>query len=244
MAFGLYSERFTQYLIPFLIAGAVTGILTTAISTVIIIPVALQPGATQQELFAWLYSYLAATLALASIAGIVGWIISEITQGIPVKYASDTLEKGQASLSASFNFTRRKLLSLLAVSVITGVLIIGGLIALVIPGIILAAIFSLVVPAVIIENKGVLPSLSRSRLLVSHRWLKTFGLLLLLYLIIAIVSVLVSVISLPFGAAATIISSILAAFIQPILPIALTLYYYSMIARTLPQELSLQAQTS
>lgn len=127
-------------------------------------------------------------------------------------------------------------MSLLAVSIITGILIIIGLIAFVVPGIILAIMFSLVVPAIIIENVGALESLSRSRLLVSHRWLKTFGLLLLLYIIIGIVSALLGVITTPFGLASPLVSSILTAFIQPILPIGLTLYYYSMIARATPQE--------
>lgn len=242
--FALYSEKFTQYLIPFLIAGAITGVLTMALSAAIIIPATLPPTATPQEILAWLPGYFAAILTLAIVTGIIGWIISEITQGIGVKFTADTLEKGQANLMTSFDFTVSKLLSLLAVSIITGVLIVIGLIALVIPGIILAIIFSLVVPTIIIENTGALESLSRSRLLVSNRWLKTFGLLLLLYIIVGIVSVLVGVISIPFGIAATFVSSILAAFIQPILPIGLTLYYYSMIARATPQEPPLPTQTA
>jgi hypothetical protein len=243
MTFGVYSEKFTQYLIPFLIAGAITGILSMAISAVITIPATLSSTATPEEILAWLPGYLAAVLALAIVTGIIGWIISQITQGIGVKFTADKLEKGKADLLTSFNFTMSKLLSLLAVSIITGILIIVGMIALIIPGIILAIMFSLVVPVIIIENTGALESLSRSRLLVSHRWLKTFGLLLLLYIIIGIVGVLVGVISIPFGVAATLVSSILAAFIQPILPIAVTLYYYSMIARATPQEPPLQTQT-
>jgi len=210
-----------------------------AVSAVILIPAISPSTAAPQEVFAW----LTAVVALAIVTGIIGWVISEITQGIAIKFTADTMEKNQANLMTSFNFTVSKLLSLLAVSIITGILIIIGLIALVIPGIILAIIFSLVVPAIIIENTGALESLSRSRLLVSHRWLKTFGLLLLLYIIIGIVSVLVALISIPFGIAATLVSSILAAFIQPILPIGLTLYYYSMIARATPQEPSLPTQT-
>jgi hypothetical protein len=241
--FGLYSEKFTQYLIPFLIAGAITGILTMAVDAAIIVPATLPSTATPQEILAWLPGYLAAVLAIAIITGIIGWIISEITQGIGVKFTADTLEKGQANLKTSFNFTVSKLLSLLAVSIITIVLIVIGLIALVIPGIILAIIFSLVVPAIIIESKGTLESLSRSRLLVSHRWFKTFGLLLLLYVIIGIVYILAGVISAPLGVAVPFVNSILTAFILPILPIALTLYYYSMIARATPQEPPLPTQT-
>ena len=85
MTFGVYSERFIQYLVPFLVAGAITGILTTVISSAIVIPATPPSGATQQETFAWLYNYLVVSLVLASFVGIVGWIINEITQGIPVK---------------------------------------------------------------------------------------------------------------------------------------------------------------
>ena len=213
------------------------------ISAVVIVPVTLSPTATPEEILAWLPGYFAAVLTLTILTGIIGWIISQITQGISVKFTADTLEKGQANLQTSFNYTITKLLSLLAVSLITGILIVVGLIALIIPGIILAIMFSLVVPTIIIENAGALESLSRSRRLVSGRWLKTFGLLLLLYVIIGIVTALVSVISWPFSIASTLVSSILAAFIQPILPIGLTLYYYSMMTRTIPQEQPLPTQT-
>lgn len=240
--FAIYSEKFTQYLIPFLIAGAITGILTMAINAVITVPTALSPTATPEEIMAWLPGYLGAIILLATITGIIGWIISQITQGISVKFTADMLEKGQANLQTSFNYTMTKLLSLLAASIITGILIVVGLIALIIPGIILAIMFSLVVPAIVIENTGALESLSRSRKLVSGRWLKTFGLLLLLYVIVGIVTVLVGVISIPFGIAGTLVSSILAAFIQPILPLGLTLYYYSMMVRTTPQEQLLPTQ--
>ncbi|MBX5327080.1 MAG: hypothetical protein ACQXXH_07590 [Candidatus Bathyarchaeia archaeon] len=247
--FSIYSQKFTQYLIPFLAAGIITGLITMAIYYTIKIPTPpLSPpqNPTPEEIANWLSqfsSYLAAVLASALLAGIIGWIINQITQGIGVKFTADTLEKGKADLRTSFNFTISKLLSLLAVSIITGILIILGVIAFIIPGIILAIIFSLVVPTIIIENTGTLESLSRSRLLVSHRWLKTFALLLILYLIIGIANILIGAIVFPFREAAPLASGILAAFIQPILPIGLTLYYYSMIARATPQETPQTTQT-
>lgn len=238
--FTIYSQKFAQYLIPFIAAGIITGLVTMAIYYIIKIPQAPLPppqNATSEEIANWLsqlLSYLSATLANAILGGIIGWVISQITQGISVKFTADTLEKGTADLRTSLNYTMQKLLSLLAVSIITGMLIILGIIAFIIPGIILAIIFSLVVPTIIIENTGTLESLSRSRLLVSHRWLKTLALLLLLYLIIFIAEILIGTIILPFGEAAPLASGILASFVQPILPIGLTLYYYSMIARATP----------
>jgi hypothetical protein len=85
-----------------------------------------------------------------------------------------------------------------------------------------------------LEGTGILGSLSRSRVLVSNRWLKTFGLLLLLGIIVGIVNGVVAVITAPLGVVSPLISGILTAFIIPIFAIAITLYYYSMKARTAP----------
>ncbi|MCJ7763095.1 hypothetical protein MUP38_06560 [Candidatus Bathyarchaeota archaeon] len=242
--FALYRQNFTKYLIPFLVAGAITGLLTTGISLAIVIPaLPTNPRPTVEQVVNWLPGFLVAVISFAVLTGIVTWVIGTIAQGISVKYTSDLLEKGQANLQAGFNFALSKILSLLAVSIVTGVLIALGLIALVIPGIILAVMFALVVPAIIVEDTGALESLSRSRKLVSNRWLKTFGLMLLLGVVIGIVSIIVSSISAPFGLARTLVSSILTAFIQPIFPIGMTLYYYSMVARSAPQQQQQPAQT-
>jgi len=242
-AFALYFKNFAQFLLPFLIAGALEGAVLVGLESVIVVPATLPLTATPQELLNWLPRYLMAIFTIAFLSGIVGWIIGSIAQGIAIKFTSDTLENGTASLSASFNFTMSRLLSILAVSIITGILIVLGLIAFVIPGIILALMFSLVVPAIIIEKIGSLESLSRSRLLVSRRWLKTFGLLLLFQITIGVVNSILAVLTVSLGLVGPVVSSILIAFIQPILPIGLTLYYYSMIARANPALASQSAQT-
>ncbi len=193
------------------------------------------PGSTFQQVLNWLPGYLAAVITLAIAAGLIGWVVGSMAQGITIKFASDSLEKGQANLQASFSFAASRILSILAVSIITGVLIFLGTLALVIPGIILMIMFSLVVQTIIIEDTGALESMARSRRLVSGRWLKTFALLLVLYIIVGIVAGIAGAIGAPFGLAGSLVSSLIAALIQPILPIGLTLYYYSMKARTTPQ---------
>lgn len=209
--------------------------LTTLLRLVIVVPAQLTSGSTPQQILNWLPGYLAAVITLAIATGLISWVVGSMAQGISIKFASDSLEKGQANLQTSFSFAASRILSILAVSIITGVLIFLGALALVIPGIILAIMFSLVVQTIIIENTGALESLARSRRLVSGRWLKTFALLLVLYIIVGIVAGIASAIGIPFGLAGSLVSSLITALIQPILPIGLTLYYYSMISRTTPQ---------
>jgi hypothetical protein len=232
--FNLYSRNFAHYPVPFLVAGLLTGLVTLAVRLAIVIPES-PTNPTSQLLLAWFPTFLAASLTSLFLSGIVGWIANSFTSGITIKFTSDLLERGQANLQTSFNFTLTKVLPLLAASIITGILIVLGFVALIVPGIILVLMFSLVYPVIMLEGTGVLGSLSRSRALVSNRWLKTLGLLLVVGIIVATVNGAAVLIAGQFGRVVSpLITGILTAFISPIIPIATTLYYYSMKARTMP----------
>jgi hypothetical protein len=157
-----------------------------------------------------------------------------VATGIAIKFTSDILERGQANLQASFNFTMTKILYLLAASFITTILIAVGAVALVIPGIILAIIFFLVSPAIMLEGTSFWGSFSASSSLVSRRWLNTFAFMLVIGIILAVASFIVLLVSAPFGIFGPVVSGILLAFIMPISAIGTTLYYYSMKARKMP----------
>jgi hypothetical protein len=241
--FNLYSRNFAHYPVPFLVAGILTGLVTIAVRLVIVIP-EVPTNPTSQLLLAWFPTFLTAAVTSLFLSGIVSWIANSFTTGITTKFTSDLLENEQANLQTSFNFTLTKVLPLLAASIITSMLIVLGLIAVIVPGIILALMFSLVYPVIMLEGTGVLESLSRSRALVRNRWLKTLGLLLVVGIIVVTINGVAVLIAGQFGLVAPLISGILTAFITPIIPIATTLYYYSMKARTLPPPPPLQPQTS
>jgi hypothetical protein len=152
--------------------------------------------------------------------------------------ASDRIQTGQTDIRVSLRFAVLRTIPIWLVSIIVGIIVTAGVIALIVPGIILGIMFSLVLPVILIEKLGVLESLGRSRALVSHRWLKSFALFLVFGIIIGIATAIVSAISAPFGIASTVVSSILSAFYIPMVPIALTLYYYSNVARIAPPPMS------
>ena len=230
-SFNLYSARFVDFLIPYLFAALVTGIFSMVVNLMLPMPLIPKLPAPREELLRWLGRFLVTLIAVAALVGFVSWIVNTIVSGIAIKYASDLLEKGDANLQVGFNFTVSRLASLLAAGIITGVLIIIGLICLIVPGIIIAIMFTLVTPVIIIERMGALDSLGRSRRLVSRRWGKTFAVLLLVYLIIGIAAVIASRIVSPLGPAGSITSNLITALIQPVLPIALAFLYYSMAAK-------------
>jgi hypothetical protein len=213
-SFHLYQSNFIAFLLPFLAAGILVGLFSSSLSTVM--PFDLSSLDSLVSIIRW-----------GTLSGIVSWVVNTVANSISVNLTTEILEKKGANLKSSFNFTLSKLVSLLAVAAITGILFIIGFICLVIPGIILGIMFSLVVPVVMIEGVGALNSLGRSRKLVSKRWGRTFIVLIIVLTIQGMMSGIVTGI-VPSTSWSSLISNLLMALVQPLMPIALTFLYYSM----------------
>jgi predicted RNA-binding Zn-ribbon protein involved in translation (DUF1610 family) len=206
--------------LPFLAAGLVNG----AIGAAVRIDEFLAFDRSSVDLGGFVVRLFVVVASL----GILNWVTSTIANGVAVKYSLDLLEKREADLRRSFDFTLSRLVPLLGAGVLSVVLIILGLICLVVPGIILAVMFSLVVPTIMIEGINAFESLGRSRRLVSKRWKRTFAVILIIFIIQGIVSSVGSTIGSPLGPFSWIIANVANALIQPLLPLATTFLYYSM----------------
>jgi len=243
LIFHLYSKNFFKFLVPVFVAYVLTGILTALMFIYILTPIPnLSELLSTPQLWNWFLTYILPRLALLVVLGVIAAVMNLTAEFLLIKYASDLIERGSANLEDAFRFTLRKLGILIINSLIIGVIVVLGIIALVIPGIILAVMFSLTYPAILNENAGIINSLSRSRQLVSKRWLKTFAYFFVLAIIMSIFNYIVSLILTPVTIyspiASYVISIILIAFVIPITPIGVAVYYYSMLAReklSLPQ---------
>jgi len=235
--FEVYRQDFTKYFILFAVVEVIIGVATAVARQVITIPT-LPINPTSGQVAHWLPGFIGAIILLVGSILILTVVFFPIAQGSSIKLASERIEKGQADLGESIKFAASRLIQIWALSIVVGIIVVLGLIALIIPGIILTIMFSLSFPVLIIENKGVFSSMGRSRELVGHRWLKTFGTFLVFGIIIGIAAAIVSAISGPFGIASPIVSGILSAFYQPLIPILLGVYYYSNVARINPPQAS------
>jgi hypothetical protein len=235
--FDLYRRDFVKYLVIFIVVEAVIGVLTALVTRAFVLPT-LPANPTTQDVFNWLPGFFTALFYLVALSITITFVFYPLTDGSSIKMASQQIEKGQADLGASVRFIISKLVWIWALSIVVGVIVGLGFIALIVPGIILTIMFSLALPVLLIENIGVLESMGRSRKLVGQRWLKTFGLGIVLGIIILIASIIVNLISAPFGVASSIVSSILSSFYLPLVPIFLTVYYYSNVARISPPPMS------
>ncbi len=231
--FSVYQRDFAKYFVLFAVVGVIVQVATTLAQQALVLPT-LPLSPTPQQLSNYLSALFGALFLLIAAIFVVNIVFSTIAQASATKLASERIAKGQVNFGASVRFVVSKLLSIWALSIIVGIVVSLGIIALIVPGIILAIMFSLSLPVLLIENKGVLDSMGRSRELVSHRWGKTFATLLVLGIIVIIASLIVSAIARPLGIIGPVVNGILSAFYQPLLPILLAVYYYSNLARAAP----------
>lgn len=232
-SFNLYSRHFVDLYLPFLAAAVVSGLLGMLIAAMIPVPSIWDPFGYPYALgdLSRLLAYLGTLIAAGILTGIVTWIVSTLATGAATRYASDVMEKGRADLSESFSYTASRLLTLLGAGIITGILVVIGLILLVVPGVILFLMFAVVVPSIVIEKQGVFESLGRSRKLMGRRWLKAFALFILLGIIYLIVAIVAGAISIFFGPVSSLVSSIITALVQPVYALTVVYLYYSMLAK-------------
>jgi hypothetical protein len=234
--FDLYRRNFAKYFILYLVVEAIVGVTTALAYAAFVLPT-LPPNPTSQQVLNWLPGFFSTLIALVAVIGIVSLVVLPIAAGGTIKMASEEIEGRPVELGSSVRFAASKLIWMWALGIIVGIIVGLGFIALVIPGVILLIMFCLTLPALLLENVGVIGSLGRSRELVSHRWLKTFALFIIWAIILGIAAAIANLIGSPFGWAGRIVSSILGAFYLPLVPVTITLYYYSNLARITPAQM-------
>ena len=231
--FGLCRRNFVRYTVLFLVVDVVVGLAYVWAYGAFALPT-LPANATSQDIANWAPGFFTNLICLVGVVGVVSLVFGTIAYGSTIKMASEEVEDKPVDLGAAVRFAVSKMLWMWALGIVLGIVIGLGFIALVVPGIILAIMFSVSFQALLIENAGVGRSLGRSRELVSHRWLKTFAVFLVFAIIVGIAAGIVSAISAPFGYWSRLVSSVLSAFYQPIIPVATTVYFYSNRARLTP----------
>lgn len=220
-ALNLYGSSIASFITPFIASGIVHSILVWYLDQ--LVPANLSPT----DYVDWATSNLATLIAVLAIFGLVEWMVNVVASGMVVKAAANLLVGDAASLKESAYHTVSKLPALLTAGLLTGLLTIAGLILFVIPGILFIIMFSFVTPAIILEGKGSMESLRRSRELVRHRRGTTFAVQFLTLMISVTLTWLVGGFDIPLGPVTPLIPLIVSALVQPINPIALTVLFHS-----------------
>jgi hypothetical protein len=142
---------------------------------------------------------------LAALAGILMYLVltGAITRAVAAEVAGQ-----DPSLEQSYRFGFHRLGSVLLVSVLVGLAVIGGLILFIIPGIYIAVRLCVTIEALVVEGRRGTEAMGRSWGLVGGHWWHAFFTLLVAALLTGVVN---AVITAPFGATNWFVQGIAAA---------------------------------
>ncbi len=94
--------------------------------------------------------------------------------------------KGNFSVEDVWDVMKTKIFTSLGVSIIVGLIVVVGIILLIVPGIYLGIVLSLIFPVLFFEEKDFSESFKRCFFLIKDAWWRTFGLLIIAYLMVAV----------------------------------------------------------
>ena len=143
---------------------------------------------------------------LVSVAEVLGGIIALLLaiavtflyQGMVVEAARDILDgRRDHTIGSLISSVTPVLAPLVGASILAGLGIVLGFIALIVPGLFLLTIWALIAPVIVLERVGAMDSFGRSRELVRGNGWRVFGVILVL---VVLQMVLVSVVQSVFGA--------------------------------------------
>lgn len=185
-------------------AAAVVAAITQIIGLLVQLPflkdltaaVSVDPNTVSQEQFVQrLTDSLVGFLGGTALSGILVMLGTVFLSGYVTVIVGHAVLGEPVTFAQAWDEFKPRLLRLLGASLLTVLVIAIGVAFCIVPGIWLGVMFSLVTPALVLERCGVGTAFGRSRALVNGAWWRTFGILVLAYIIGAVISM---IISLPF----------------------------------------------
>jgi hypothetical protein len=171
----------------------------------------------------------AAGFALA----VLFWALAILYQGMVVKLVQDIQDgKRDHAVTDLLRSVSPVFWPLVAVSILFGLGLGIGFVLFIIPGLILMVIWSVVAPVTVLERPGVFAAFGRSRELVRGNGWSVFGVIVIVFLAVA-------VISLAAGLAASSLGSVGQAFVQwavnsalaPVTAMSASVLYFALLGR-------------
>ena len=165
------------------------------------------------------------------IASVYQIVASVWLAGTIVKIVEDVEADGvvDASVGELFGLVAPRLFALFLLSIVVGILVGIGLLFFIIPGIILALMWMVSTPSMIVENKGVFESMSRSSELTRENRMRILGvglLLIVAYIVIALIIIALTAITPILGIIGG-IAIVVAAY--PYLAIIVSVLYFNLV---------------
>lgn len=161
------------------------------------------------------------------------WALSVLYQGMVVKLVQDVRNgRRDHSVRELVHSVEPVFWQLLAVSLLAGIGIGIGFVLLIVPGLILMVLWAVVAPVIVLERPGVFPAFRRSRELVRGNGWQVFGVLVLVFLAVAGLSIAAALASSPLGSLArALVQWAVNAAAAPLTALSASVLYFELTGR-------------
>jgi hypothetical protein len=168
--------------------------------------------------------------SLVLVVAVLFWVISTLYQGMVVELVSDIRDgRRDHSVGDLLRSVEPVLIPLMIVSVLFGFGVAIGFILIIIPGLILLTIWSVVAPVTVLEHPGVLAAFGRSRELVRGNGWSVFGVIILLYFGVVVVSLVASAIASGLGTGGrAFVQFLVTALLAPVPALGASVLYFEL----------------
>jgi hypothetical protein len=171
------------------------------------------------------------SLALVLLASVVAIVGSTLYGGFVVKLVEDVRDgRRDSSTEELLRSAAGVIGSLIGNGILKGIAVAIGLIALIVPGLILLTIWAVTGPVIVVERKGAMDAFGRSRELVKGEGFPVFGVIVVVFLIGVLISVITGAVGAAAGDAGRIVLSIVGSIIAaPITALASAVLYFDLV---------------
>lgn len=173
---------------------------------------------------------VAASPILFLVAVLIQIVAITLYTGMVVELVDDVRDgRRDHTVGQLFNAVRGVVVSLVLAGLLVGIMVAIGLVLLIVPGLIVLTIFAVVAPAIVLERRGVLEALGRSRELVSGNGLQVFAVIVAVFLLALIVSAVVGAIGAGAGTGGRIVGEFIGSTLTaPLSGLAAAVLYFEL----------------
>ncbi|MBV9416703.1 MAG: hypothetical protein JO363_17100 [Solirubrobacterales bacterium] len=169
----------------------------------------------------------------AIFLSVLFWVLSVIYQGMVVKLVQDVQDgRRDSSIADLLGSVSHVLWALLAVSILFGIGVAIGFVLLIIPGLYLLVVWSVVAPVTVLEHPGVFAAFRRSRHLVRGNGWQVFGVIVIVFLAVAVASIAVGIVASGFGSAGrALVQWAVNALLAPVSALSASVIYFALLGQ-------------
>jgi hypothetical protein len=163
------------------------------------------------------------------VATLVFWLLAILYQGFVVELVSAAESNRRTSIGDLMRAVTPVLGSLLVISILFAIGVGIGFVLIIIPGLFLLTIWSVVVPVEVLEHRGIIGSFERSREMVRGNGWNVFGVIVIVWVVVFVISFLVELIAAPLGhVGRDLIQWVVNVAITPIVALSATVLYLEL----------------